>query len=772
MGLADSRLEHWVEFLGALPFPAALVDRDEVLIYANDRVEPPEDGRLLAPPEASRSRRRSRAGADGSSRWRVIPLVDDSSIQLLLVDGEQSRHHILQVFFAMGNALFVVFDPAGTVVEANEAWSTTLGFDVEDILGSNAWDLVEDADRAAHQRDIEMEVTRTGRADRMLRVRDNDGRWREMYWTFYYDAGLDRSFGIGRDVTEEREQERILRDSHRTFQQVGDFLLTLDENGLLLSGNPALYRTLEIDPDDAVGSPLRDFVNAEDWDPLLAAALRARDEDIVTEQLMRWRGPSQHNWRWIDGTLSYDADFDRYHIVARDVTAETELTAELERRAFTDELTGLANRARLLAVLEERLATGDRPAVLFFDLDRFKVVNDSLGHHAGDTLLQEFAGLLTRQVRADDSLVARLGGDEFVVVLGDADQYEAAAVAERVIRALAVPFRVHQRMVVVDTSIGIAVAREGPSSDGGRTPEELLGEADTAAYQAKELGRGRYAIFDSEMRLEVNRRFEVEEGLRVALELGRFDVHYQPIVSLANAEITGIEALVRWRTGDGRHVPPGVFLDIAEEAGLIGPIGEQVLVEAIRQGAELRKRGHDLTVSFNVAASQLADPLFVDRVVAATRDAGLPARCVLVEITESAVLEHGDITLENLRGLRRAGVRIGLDDFGTGFSSLSHLRTLPIDVVKIDRTFVAELDQEATRAVTSSILELSSALGLEVIVEGIESAEQLRAVERLGGSWAQGFYFHRPMAPAELEKILPEIARAAESSTLSAEADG
>ena len=648
----------------------------------------------------------------------------------------------------------MVFDPRATILEANQAWESILGYPVDHLLGLDAWSLLDPTNLALHQQAILDEISETGRSERVLRLRDAAGDWRDVQWAFYFDDTIDRSFGIGRDITEERERERVLKDSHRTFQQVGEFLLTLDVDSVMLSTNPALHRTLEVEPDDVHGRRLEDLVHPEDWPRMVEAAVEARQDLVVTERLTRWKGPDQDEWRFIDGTISFDPDHGRFHIVARDVTAESQLTAELERRAFTDELTGLANRARLLDHLSDLLAASATPAVLFCDLDRFKVVNDSLGHGAGDELLRQLGNVLSEAMTADDTLVARIGGDEFVVVLGDADETRAVGAAREVLAVVNKMFPIRGRMVHAAVSIGVTVARPGVGIGPGRTADDLLSEADTAAYRAKDLGRGRYVVHDESMRREAHHRFEVEAGLRRAIEENELEVHYQPVVALPGRGITGVEALVRWRAPDGGLRYPAEFLTIAQEVGLIDRIGQRVLHTAMAQGARLAAGGRPVLVAVNVAASQVADPGFAGTVVDGIGRTGLAPENLLIELTESAILAYDEATLITLERLRAAGVKIGLDDFGTGFSSLSHLRTLPIDVVKIDRSFVADLDDEVTRALTTSIVALSQALRLRVVFEGIETRDQLSAVEQLGGAAAQGFLFHPPLPSSELEGLL------------------
>jgi len=495
---------------------------------------------------------------------------------------------LLRKFFSSGDALFVVYDQAGRIIESNAAWENLLGYSHDETFGLDSWTLLPPEDLQTRI-DVEAELRRYGRCEPAFEMRTADGTYRLVQWALHFDTTVGRCFGIGRDVTEEGKQ-----------------------------------------------------------------------------------------------------------------------TAELHRRAFTDELTGLANRAKFLDELHRWFTASNTPAVLFCDLDHFKVINDSLGHQAGDQLLSQLAARLSELAISGDSLVARLGGDEFVILLGDADQDRAVAAAREVLAAMSLPFEIGGRPVHCSMSIGIAVADNSRAA----TADTLLSEADTAAYKAKGLGRSRYVVFDRDLRAAADRRFNVEEGLHYAIENDKLEVYYQPIVTLPGGGIVGVEALVRWRNEEGDLIGPGGFLDVAEEAGLMPQISRIVLRSAVEVGAEFARAGRDLMYN-----------------------------------TESS--------LPLLHDLRAHGIRIGLDDFGTGFSSLAHLRELPIDVVKVDRSFVADLvNDEVTRAVTASLVSLCGALGLRVVLEGIETTEHASAVEQIGGTMAQGYLFHRPMPIDELRQLL------------------
>jgi diguanylate cyclase (GGDEF)-like protein len=420
----------------------------------------------------------------------------------------------------------------------------------------------------------------------------------------------------------------------------------------------------------------------------------------------------------------------------------------LQHEALHDALTGLPNRTLFLDRLEQALRRARRrgpdsgAAVLFLDLDRFKVVNDSLGHHAGDELLQSVALRLDAALRPGDT-VARMGGDEFTVLLEDvSDPREASIVAERVLATLADPFPIAGRELHVSGSIGIALA--GPEVD----PEELIRDADVAMYRAKAEGKARHAVFDAHMHRHVLARLDLETDLRRAIEAGALQVHFQPIVRTTSGEVTGFEALCRWQ------VEPSEFVAVAEETGLIVPLGRFVLREAARRAAEW-----DACVCVNVSGRQLADPGFTRTVEEALADSGARPANLRLEVTESAMTQDREGALRTLADLRsRVGVRAQLDDFGTGASSLRFLHRFPGDALKIDRGLVIDmLTDPGSHEIVKAIVGLAHNLGMEVVGEGVETAEHLEKLRALGCELAQGFHLSAPLtAEAAAHLLAPQ----------------
>ncbi|HEY2705006.1 MAG TPA: EAL domain-containing protein [Candidatus Dormibacteraeota bacterium] len=422
----------------------------------------------------------------------------------------------------------------------------------------------------------------------------------------------------------------------------------------------------------------------------------------------------------------------------------------LAHQALHDPLTGLPNRALFVDRLEQALVRNLRRsstiAVLFVDLDRFKVVNDSLGHAAGDRVLSVLGERLCSVLRPGDT-VARFGGDEFTVLCTDLeDEKEAFAIAERITAVLATPFDLEGAAVVLTASIGIALATaDHPDA------HTLIRNADAAMYRAKEHGRARWLLFDEAIHRRAVERLETEVALRRSLEAGDFRLHYQPIVD-ADGGLAGFEALVRWQHPSRGLVAPADFIPLAEETGLIERLGAWVITEACRQARRwqgMRPGGHPLLMSVNVSARQLRTLSMGELVVDALRSGGLPPQDLCLEITESALIEDVDATMEALEALHAVGVRLAVDDFGTGYTTLKNLKRFPIDIIKVDASFVAGLGRDrGDAAITMAVIRLAHALGMVTVAEGVETEQQLDLLRTLGCDMVQGYHLGRPL-PAD-----------------------
>jgi diguanylate cyclase (GGDEF)-like protein/PAS domain S-box-containing protein len=549
-------------------------------------------------------------------------------------------------------------------------------------------------------------------------------------------------------------------------------LITLVDADLAISyQTPSITRLLGYAEDELIGTQLVDLTHPEDRLSLVAArteAVAGAHASTTSHLRLRHRDGSYRHVQSIHTNLLDDPDVRAVVVTTRDVTAQKELEAQLQYNAFHDALTGLANRALFADRLDHALARTDRlaapVAVLFVDLDDFKAVNDDSGHAAGDELLVAVAERLRRTLRPGDT-IARLGGDEFAVLIEDAaEPGRPEAAAQRLLAAIAEPFDASGggagTQVRITASVGIAMGAAGQHD-----AAELLRSADVAMYAAKAAGKGRSAVFEPDMDSAIIGQLRLKAELARAVEGQEFVVHYQPTVELANGRLAGVEALVRWQHPERGLVAPLEFIPLAEQTGLIVPIGRFVLREACRQMRAWQTAypsNQPMTVSVNLSARELDEPGLVDSVRAVLGETGLDPAHLVLEITESLLLVDLPATVGILSELRALGVRVAVDDFGTGYSSLSYLENLPVDILKIDKSFVDRigeaspgLDDAPQQAVmVSAISQLGHALHLQLVAEGIEQRDQVSALRGLACQYGQGYYFARPLDSGALAELL------------------
>lgn len=568
---------------------------------------------------------------------------------------------------------------------------------------------------------------------------------------------LDRAELFDRERTGRRilaERESQLADAQR-IARLGSY--TWDIRSGEVAWSDEFHRLLGFRPGEVTdhGAAFASRIHPDDRDPVLEAWAAAGQSRVATSIEYRVVLPGGET-RWIHGRvrplLGGDGNPVRLTGTIQDITERKLAEEAFAHQAAHDALTGLPNRALFLDRLGQALARRQRHpsgvAVLFLDVDRFKWLNDSLGHAAGDELLVTVAGRLQTAMRGADS-VARFGGDEFVVLCeGVADEAEAEQLAGRVAAALSRPIAVGGDEMTVTASIGIAYA---PADGPDITPESLVRDADAAMYGAKEQGRNRHELFDAATRERVLARHETVNALRRGIGRGDLVVYYQPALDLASGRIVGVEALVRWDHPTRGVLPPAEFMALAEDTGLVVPLGSAVLVEACQQLAAWQSEGgalEGLSVSVNLAVRQLLAPELPALVEEALTDSGLDPSRLCLEITESALLEDGDSSTRALQRLKSLGVRIGVDDFGTGFSSLTYLKRFPVDVLKIDRSFVDGLGRNRQdRAIVASVVDLAHAFGLTTVAEGIETPGQLDQLRALGCEWGQGYLWSPALPP-------------------------
>jgi diguanylate cyclase (GGDEF)-like protein/PAS domain S-box-containing protein len=580
---------------------------------------------------------------------------------------------------------------------------------------------------------------------------------------------------VGRQLLAVRENARLVseaeaRKSEARFrslvQHSSDVITIVDADSTVRFASPSAERVLGHAPASLAGTRLLELVHPEDAAAVLAFLAAAAERPGDTPRAS-WRlRHQQGTWLHADnvGTnLLHDATVGGIVLTTRDVTEHKALEQQLTHQALHDPLTGLANRKLFRRRVAHALAREDHDAacvaVLFLDLDNFKTVNDSLGHAAGDRLLVAVAARLLNATRGCDT-VARLGGDEFAILLENVrDEADAVRVAERVTASMRAPFDLEGKEVFAGTSIGIARGGEVKSA------ELLLRNADVAMYTAKTAGKGRHALFAPEMHTAVVERLELEADLRRGVERQEFALHYQPIVVLESGRIMGVEALVRWDHPERGLVAPADFIPLAEETGLIIPIGRWVLREACHQGQQwqLPLPGSDggvpLTITVNISGRQLQHPGLVEEVAAALADSGLDPRRLVLEITESVTIQYTAAMLHKLHALKALGVRLAIDDFGTGYSSLGYLQHFPVDILKIDKAFIDGVGGGVDgSALARAIIALGDSLRVRTVAEGIEQASQLAELQRLGCQLGQGYYFAKPVAAEMIDALLAEDA--------------
>ncbi|MGD0881271.1 MAG: EAL domain-containing protein [Acidimicrobiales bacterium] len=566
------------------------------------------------------------------------------------------------------------------------------------------------------------------------------------------------------------EKMRLSEDRFRSLiQDSSDITLVMDEVGICTLVSPAAETLLGFRPDELVGMMATDLIHPDDRDRVrtrLGASFQATPDTALLQFRMVRKDAT---WCDVEAVVTNQVarpSIAGYVAHIRDITERKEFEAILAHRALHDPLTGLANRQLILDRADQMLSRARRSlqpvAAYFIDLDNFKDTNDSFGHEAGDRLLQAVGGRLESILRASDT-VGRLGGDEFVI-LTDGVTLEGGpvAVADRIRQVLRAPFSIEgfaEFPVTVTASIGIAVGDRDSA-------QELLRDADIALYRSKGAGRDQAVLFEPAMQVAIAGRMELRSDLDTALADGQFFLLYQPIVDLESTTIRGVEALLRWQHPTRGVIAPNDFVPLLEDCGLIVDVGRWVLDTACAQSARWHDQGYDPTMSVNVSMRQLECDSFVDDVRRALATHDLDPRTLVVEVTETALMKDANSTVSRLHCLKELGVKIAIDDFGTGYSSLAYLRQFPVDVLKIDRSFIAGMDGTPDSvALIHTMVELGRALGLVTLAEGIEHEDQLESLRGHQCHSGQGFMFSKPVEAAMIETLLAHTARSAHDRT-------
>jgi diguanylate cyclase (GGDEF)-like protein/PAS domain S-box-containing protein len=651
--------------------------------------------------------------------------------------------------------VFVILDADGRFVLWNAAFERLTGYDAEELAGMTPRDITPELERPLLNRRLD-EAFSKGASGAAVSVQSKDGTLTPYEFNGHRVTFDGRAYvvAMGFDVTERKREEADLQRERSMFRAMTehsrDITTVVANDGTIVYESPAIERILGYRPEEVVGRPFGEFLHPDD----LAVALRDLHQALA-DGLAR-ETPAEFRFRRKDGTYcllsATGGTIAGLGLVAnsRDVTDQRATEEQVRRLALYDGLTSLANRNLLLELVEEAVEHAQRQngcgLILFFDLDRFKAVNDSLGHHRGDRLLQLVAERLRGALSHKDTL-ARHGGDEFIAIVPGVSLDESGALARRLLDALKDPFFVDPHELHVTCSVGIC----GYPED-GVDASTLIRNADAAMYAAKAAGRNTFRRFTSEMSERANEGLKLANDLHRALAGGELEPYYQPMVDIASGKLLGYEALVRWHHPERGLVMPNGFIAAAEDVGLIERIGALVFDRACEQLRAWRDAGQtDLIVAINVSGRQLFTDSIVDVAKDCLRRHGVPAECVELEITENVFISDEQRVVETLEALYELGLRIVIDDFGVGYSSLGYLRRLNVSKVKIDRSFVNDMHvDEGASAIIAAVVTLGRAFGFAVLAEGVETAGELEAVRKTGCDQAQGFLFGRPVPASKL----------------------
>src|SRR5215212_4261157 len=709
----------------------------------------------------------------GYGEWLFTGMIRDMTERKRTEDALREARDRFRSIFDHAPIGVAVVSLEGRYLQVNRSLCEILGYTEEELQALTWQEITHPDDLAVSsafvRRILEGEFPRYHLEKRFLH---SDGHivWASLSVSLLRNAEDEPLSFVSQiqDVTERKEVEQVIVESEERFRSLvqysSDIITILEDDGTVRYTSPAVEKVMGYKPEEQVGTNAFESVHPDDRDRAL---------DTFAEILKRpglhppleFRLPHKDgSWRYLEhivNNLLDDPVVRGVVITTRDVTERNAMEDQLHHQAFHDPLTGLPNRTLFMDRLEHAVTLANRRgrkvAVLFIDLDNFKVVNDSLGHNAGDQLLIAVAERLKACLRSEDT-AARLGGDEFTILVEDIVSVgEVVQLAGRIADILQPPFALEEQEVVPTVSTGIAL-----SNSAHEQPADLLRHADLAMYRAKHRGKARYEVFEPTMGANAVERLLLETGLRRALMRQQFRVYYQPIVALDNDKIAGVEALVRWEHPKRGLLQPEAFLSVAEETGLIVRIGQWVLQEAGKQARIWQQRypgTPPLTVSVNLSTREFFHPKLVAEVL---DESEIDPASLQLEITEGAMKANGTYSADRiLRNLKRIGVQLAIDDFGLGYSSLSYLKRFPVDFLKIDRSFIAGLGQEPNGVskdteIVKAMIELTHALGLRVIAEGVETSEQLARLRNMKCDFAQGNYFSEPLPSEELSVILTE----------------
>ncbi len=701
---------------------------------------------------------------DGGIRWyRAIgqsyasadATVTHAAGVLLDVTSQRSAEQYYDAFFQQPNGLHLVASIDGEIRLTNSAWQLVLGYTEAELRAKKILDLV-------HPQDLEVTFKEMGKLSKGMnvlyfenRVRHKDGSYRVIAWSAATAERESVICALGQDISQEHAARRGLFQAAAVFKNSGEGILISDTDGRIRDVNVAFSRITGYSREEAIGQSTNLLRSGRHDADFYADMWRTMQKDGV------WRGEIWNRRK--SGTVfpelltisKIDGPDGGYMAIFTDISQLKETEEQLQKLAHYDPLTNLPNRF----LINERLEHGvrraqrrsDRLAVFFLDIDGFKNINDSLGHLAGDRLLRATADRLRNVLRDDDS-VGRIGGDEFLMVLDDIRTYDdATTIAEKIIGVLRKPMILEGRSISVSASIGISIY-----PDDGQTAETLMSNADAAMYNAKDQGRDTFRFYSEHLTRQAFQNVLIDSALREAIARKEFRLAFQPQVNTEDQSLLGLEVLLRWHHPPLGTVSPTQFIPQAERTGLIRDIGHWVLEQSCKQGSQWIADGLQFGhLAVNVSAPQFREEDFVDRVHQVLADTGFPPEKLELELTESVLVRDTERLIESMHKLRALGVMFAIDDFGTGYSSLSYLKRMPIDRLKLDKSFVDHItSDDSDRSIAGAVLALGEAMGLPVIAEGIEHEEQARVLQSLGCKQFQGYLYGMPMYGPRVEVLL------------------
>jgi two-component system CheB/CheR fusion protein len=695
----------------------------------------------------------------GTSQGVVLVVVDNTDLFDAQQQIAESQERLLAI---MNHSVSVVTlkDTAGRYEFVNHRF--------EELFSLNADAVTGKTDQQIFGKDV-AEVLRSHDFDTMRKIGAIESvdevpltagpLWLESIRFPVFDrSGAVRAVCLqANDITRRRHADEQLRLAAKVFDRAGEAIVITDAHATIITVNDAFTQVTGYSLEDVIGKKPSLLQSGQHSSDFYAAMWRSLDEQGSWQGEIfnrRKNGEIFPEWLTINSVKDESDQIVNYVSIFSDITAIKSSQRRIEFLATHDELTGLPNRSLLIDRLKHAISQAKRQkkrlAVLFIDLDNFKNINDTLGHDVGDILLKQATDRLQRCVRDSDTL-ARLGGDEFVAVLTDIELPEINVIASRIVDFLAASFRINDQNLFVSASIGISIYPED-----GIDSVSLLKSADTAMYRAKDRGRNQYQFFADEMKVLALQRMTLETGLRVAIDAKHFRMVYQPKVDIHTGELVGAEALLRWTDPTLGEISPVKFIPVAEASGLMVAIGGQVFQMVLAQIAKWRSLGLNVPqVAINVSAHQLREVDFVQTVARWVAESGVPANAIGIELTESTLMERVDAVRDMLMAFEQMGIALSIDDFGTGFSSLAYLRKFPVHELKVDRSFVDGIaDEPDDRAIARTVITMAHALGLRVVAEGVETVEQSDVLKAEGCDIAQGYLFHRPLAPDDFARLL------------------